>query len=267
MFRGFWLDLRGNFILVTCIAMVPIMGALAIAVDYGELTREKEAVLQALDAAGIATARRFVEGATDEQLKAYANDFFEANLSHVSPVNTTLTVELPNSDTGGGTLNLTAELTYGPVFLPTAAMLLNRSTPFDRTSGSQSEVRLKNTLEVALVLDNSGSMDYIGTGSGKKRIVLLKEAAKQLVDTIAGQAAQVKQVTSRSSSRWFRLPPRSTSAPACRARPGWTRMAYRRSITRISTGRPSPRAPGSSARSAGSTTRRAPAGAPSRTRR
>ena len=53
-----------------------------------------------------------------------------------------------------------------------------------------SEVRLKNTLEVALVLDNSGSMDYIGTGSGKKRIVLLKDAAKQLVDTIAGQAAR-----------------------------------------------------------------------------
>ncbi len=196
MFRRFWNDTRGNFIVVTCIAMVPIMGALAIAIDYGELTREKQAVLTALDAAGIATARRFVEGATDAQLKAYAKDFFETNLSHINPSNTILTVELPNSDTGGGTLKLEAQLKYSPTFLPTAAMLINRTANSKTINVTiRSEVRLKNTLEVSMVLDNSGSMDYVGTGSGKKRIVLLKEAAKQLVDTIAGQAAQVKQVT------------------------------------------------------------------------
>ena len=58
-----------------------------------------------------------------------------------------------------------------------------------------SEIRLKNTLEVALVLDNSGSMVYTRHGSGKKRIDLLKEASKQLVDTIAGQAALMKQIS------------------------------------------------------------------------
>ena len=59
---------------------------------------------------------------------------------------------------------------------------------------TNTEIRLKNTLEVALVLDNSGSMDNYGTGSGQKRIDLLKAAAKQLVDTLAEQAAQIKQV-------------------------------------------------------------------------
>ena len=55
-------------------------------------------------------------------------------------------------------------------------------------------MRLKNTLEVALVLDNSGSMSTIGTGSGKERIDLLKEAAKQLVETLANQADMMKQI-------------------------------------------------------------------------
>ena len=44
------------------------------------------------------------------------------------------------------------------------------------------------------MLDNSGSMDEYGAGSGQKRIALLKTAAKQLVDTLALQAAQIKQV-------------------------------------------------------------------------
>ena len=88
MFRRFWHDVRGNFIMVTCVAMVPIMGALAIAVDYGELTREKQCRSQRSRCRWHRHSRRFVEGATDEQLRAYAKDFFEANLSHIDPGNT-----------------------------------------------------------------------------------------------------------------------------------------------------------------------------------
>ena len=195
MFSRFWNDLRGNFITLTCVAMVPIMGALVIAVDYGELSNERQAVLSALDAANIATARRFVEGATDEELRAYAREFFQANLGQVNPLDTDISLEMPNSTSGGGTMKLSAVLRYQPNFLPAAVMLIGTTVRADTIEiRIDSEVRLKNTLEVAMVLDNSGSMDYIGTGSGKKRIVLLKEAAKQLVDTIAGQAAQVKQV-------------------------------------------------------------------------
>ncbi|TIR54794.1 MAG: pilus assembly protein, partial [Mesorhizobium sp.] len=47
--REFWLrfcrDRRGNYALMTAIAMVPLMGALAIAVDFTELNRQKQMVL------------------------------------------------------------------------------------------------------------------------------------------------------------------------------------------------------------------------------
>jgi len=195
MLRKFFSDTGGNYSLMLAVAIVPIMGALALAVDYAEMSRQRQLTLNALDAAGVATARRVVEGATPEELRAYAQDFFVANLRGVSPDHVTLNVVLPNQNTGGGTLKLSADLTYDPYFLPTFAALIGKdeqSVAIDFKA--QNEIRLKNTLEVALVLDNSGSMDYNGSGSGKKRIVLLKDAAKQLVDTIAQQAAQMKQV-------------------------------------------------------------------------
>ena len=127
--------------------------------------------------------------------KSYAKEFFEANLGAVDPADTTLTVLLPNNNFGGGTLKLTADLTYEPMFLPTAAMLINKtSTSPNVDFTAEAEIRLKNTLEVALVLDNSGSMDEEGSGTSERRIELLRDAAKELVETLAKQASQMKQI-------------------------------------------------------------------------
>ncbi|MET3582354.1 Flp pilus assembly protein TadG [Mesorhizobium robiniae] len=193
MIRKFGRDRRGNYALMTVITMVPLMGGLALGIDYSELLRQKHNTLNALDAAGIATAQQIVAGASDDDAKAYAKTFFEANLGHVNPANTSLTITLPNSNAGGGTLKLCSAVTYSPYFLPAAAMLTG-GTASDTTFTACSEIRLKNTLEVALVLDNSGSMNDLGSGTGAKRIDLLKTAAKQLVDTLALQAQQMRQV-------------------------------------------------------------------------
>ncbi|MBL8579415.1 MAG: hypothetical protein JNK47_19610 [Mesorhizobium sp.] len=195
MFRRFWNDISGNYLMLTAIAMVPIMGGLAIGVDYTELSRQRAITKSALDAAGIATARRIAEGASEADVKKYAKDFFEANLGAVQPSNTALTVILPNNNFGGGTLKLIADLTYHPYFLPAAAAMVNRvSTDPNIDVQAEAEIRLKNTLEVALVLDNSGSMDEKGKGTNDKRIVLLRTAAKELVETLSKQASQMKQI-------------------------------------------------------------------------
>ncbi|CCV06167.1 conserved hypothetical protein [Mesorhizobium metallidurans STM 2683] len=194
MLGKFWRDRRGNYTLMTVITIVPLMGGLALSIDYSQLLRQKQDALNALDAAGIATAQQIVSGASDSDAKAYAKSFFEANLAHVDPADTVLTVTLPNNNAGGGTLKLCSALTYRPYFLPAAGMLIG-GTAKDTTYTACSDIRLKNTLEVALVLDNSGSMDYLGSGTGQKRIDLLKAAAKQLVGTLALQAQQMKQIS------------------------------------------------------------------------
>ncbi|TPM19615.1 pilus assembly protein [Mesorhizobium sp. B2-3-6] len=196
MIRRFGRDRRGNYALMTVLAMVPLMGAVAIAVDYTEMVGQRQNALNALDAAGFATAQQIVAGASDADAVAYAKNFFEANLAHIDPANTTLAVTLPNNNTGGGTLKLCATLVYKPYFEPTAKLLLGGSVgSTDIGFSTCSEVRLKNTLEVSLVLDNSGSMKELGKGSNKVRFDLLKSAAKQLVDQLAGQAQQMRQVT------------------------------------------------------------------------
>ena len=107
--------------------MVPLMGGLAIAVDFGEMNRQKQTVANALDAAGIATARQVVSGASETQLIAYARSFFEANLGSVDPTDTVLTVTLPSNQAGGGTLKLSARLNYKPIFFPVFADLAGHS--------------------------------------------------------------------------------------------------------------------------------------------
>lgn len=191
MFLRFLRDTKGNFSIMTVIATVPIIGAIALAIDYGELTRQRQATLNALDAAGLATARHIQSGVNDAEAKRYAKDFFEANLNHIDPAKTVLNVTMPEEN-GGSTLKLTADLEYDPYFLPAFKTLIGEKTP-ELGFTASSEIRLKNTIEVALVLDNSGSMDFYSSG-GKKRMDLLKAASKQLVDTIADQAAQLKQI-------------------------------------------------------------------------
>ncbi|MEQ9245141.1 MAG: pilus assembly protein, partial [Nitratireductor sp.] len=99
MLRKFVHDRRGNFAMMTALAMAPIMGVAALVVDYSQISRQRQMTLNALDAAGIATARYLTQGATDEEAKAYALDFFKANLGGVKPENTRLIITLPNQNT------------------------------------------------------------------------------------------------------------------------------------------------------------------------
>jgi Flp pilus assembly protein TadG len=197
MLRRFLADQRGNYALITAITMVPLMGAIAVGVDYTEMSRQYQYTQHALDAAGVATAYRYLQGASDTDLTSYANSFFDANLGPVKPADTTLTITLPTSDSGGGMLGMAATLRYHPYFYPAFLALLGKDPASFNSNlnfNVNTEVRLKDTLEVALVLDNSGSMSEIGSGSGKERIDLLKSASKELITTLVNSAAQVKQV-------------------------------------------------------------------------
>lgn len=194
--RRFWRNESGQFALMTTIAMVPLLGGLALAIDYTEITRQRQNAVNALDAAGIATARAAISGKTDAELDAYARAFFKANLSAVDPADATLTVVLPKNNVGGGTLKMSVDLKYQPYFYSGFVnMVYNTDNTDVRVNFSaHTEIMLKNTLEVALVLDNSGSMKDTAAGSSKSRMALLKEASKSLLDIIAVQAGQMKQV-------------------------------------------------------------------------
>lgn len=195
MISKFLKDIRGNYAIVTAVVMAPLMGALALAVDFTEMRRQQQAMVNALDAANLAAARQLQAGESDADVLAYTRRFFDANLGPVDLAVATLTTILPNKDTGSGTLKSTGCLDYHPYFYPVFKMLLNEDGSQPIRLCSRAEVRLKNTLEVALVLDNSGSMKEKGFGSSKVRFDLLKDASKQLVDELAKQAGMIRQVS------------------------------------------------------------------------
>jgi Flp pilus assembly protein TadG len=194
MFVRFWNDSRGNYAMLMAVVIVPIMGSLALAVDYADMVNRKQSTLNALDAAGIATARRVQEGADKATAEVYARQFFDANLGSTAPTDATLTVLLPNDNVGSGTLKLTACVKFDPYFYPTFLKLIG-GTSKNLSFCASSQVKLQDTIELALVLDNSGSMSELGHGSSKVRLDLLKSAAKQLVDTLANTASQMKQIS------------------------------------------------------------------------
>jgi hypothetical protein len=177
-------DVGGNYAMMTAVLMVPLLGALALGVDYTEMSRQRQVTLHALDAAGIATARRILEGASDAEAHDYARSS-SGESGQRRPSKVSCGCNCRRRSPGGETLKLGADLRYDPFFLPSFVMGKGRRQRGKPDFSASSEIRLKNTLEMALVLDNSGSMDVNGTGSGRKRMDLLKEAATELVETIA----------------------------------------------------------------------------------
>src|SRR5690606_27258863 len=121
MLRKFLADKRGNYAMITGLLMAPLFGAVALAVDYSEMSRQRLDTRNALDAANIATARELQAGVSDAKAIAYANDFYFANLRHVKPAKTSLSVRLPSEVIGGGTMEMCATLNYSPYFFPAAA--------------------------------------------------------------------------------------------------------------------------------------------------
>ncbi len=173
------------------IGLVVVFGALALAVDYSEMSRRRKEMQSALDAAALATGREMIKVFEPAKLNVYASDFFQQNLPTVPKQDVALTLILPAK--GGDPVRLCAKLMYRPFILPAVNLLLGRKDKAYEIS-TCSTVAMRNTIEVALVLDNSGSMSSPGIGSGKARIDVLKSAGTQLVDMLGTQASGIKQL-------------------------------------------------------------------------
>ena len=193
MYRNFARDKSGNFAIMFAFLLPAFIMAAGFAIDLTEMQRQRHATVYAMEAAGIAIGRQIEEGMSDDELKAYGKKFFESNLGPVDADQTDLQILLPTDTGSDGDIKLTTELQFRPLFL-TESLADLYGGPKDFTFNTDIKVRTKNTAEIALVLDNSGSMDNKGSGSNKKRIELLKEAATYLVNELGDDAKKIKQI-------------------------------------------------------------------------
>lgn len=165
-------DERANFTIVAAIAMVPLVLAAGVAIDFSSISNRKSELQNALDSAALAVAR---EGDTisDSEAIAIARTFLASNfqIDHaglkVIRTGTRVTVEA----TARQPLHFAGVLGYEDW----------------RVAAASSADIAFNRYEIALVLDTTGSM------SGGK-LSAMKDAVLGLVDTMSSQIKDTEKL-------------------------------------------------------------------------
>ncbi|MDB5431553.1 MAG: pilus assembly protein TadG [Caulobacter sp.] len=141
-------------------------------VDVDRASTQRKQLQDALDAATLMAARS--SATTDPQLKTIGDAALGGQLTGLKDA----TLTASDFHASGSTVIGTATLKVKPII---ANLWLNG----DMTVGAESEVvRSINKLEVVMVLDNTGSM------ASNNKLVNLKVAATNLVDTLSTAAAR-----------------------------------------------------------------------------
>ncbi|WP_297510529.1 TadE/TadG family type IV pilus assembly protein [uncultured Caulobacter sp.] len=173
-------DQRGAIAVQFAFLALPLSVLVFGLVDVSRVSLQRRQMQDALDAATLMAARS--SAVTDADLDTVGDAAF---LTEITGMNLGLTATSSTFATGAGNKVIgTATGTIKPI-------IANLWTGANITVTARSEVvRSVNKLEVALVLDNTGSMASKLGSTNTKKIDALKSAAKSLVNTLAAAAGR-----------------------------------------------------------------------------
>ena len=181
MWSRFVADQRGGVAPIFALAIIPIIGLVGAAVDYSRGNAARTAMQAALDATALMLSRD-VAGMDPSQVSAKATSFFNAQFSRSEVTNVQANGVLSSPQQGSFILDVTASGT-----VPTTFTRLLGQQKLDISSSAQVKWGVKK-LELALVLDNTGSMGNNG------KLTQLKSASKNLLTTLQAAAKQLGDV-------------------------------------------------------------------------
>ncbi|MEQ9688550.1 MAG: pilus assembly protein [Bauldia litoralis] len=168
IFQRFNRDDDGNVAVVFALALIPLFGAVGALVDYTRVSDVRAELASATDAGLLAVGSQ--PPMSDKEAYSTVNSWIE---THVQPeYDGTWTLDSVVQEKGG---RITATVS-GEVQTTIAKVLGVQTIPISITSEVVSSM---GKVEVALVLDNTGSM------ASNNKIGKLKDAANALVDTLA----------------------------------------------------------------------------------
>lgn len=167
LFASLMRDRRGAVAVTFAVLMVPITLAMGVSVDLARGYLARGALSSALDLAVLAAAATTT---SDQDVIDTGKRFFAANYHPMSAE----AAAVPTVTVNNSVVEMTASASLNTTFLRLAGM--------DRMSVGASAQAIRQTtgLEVALVLDSTGSMAYNG------KIDALRTAATSLVDILFG---------------------------------------------------------------------------------
>ena len=167
-------DRRGTTAVLFGLSVIPVMAIVGSAVDYGRASAARTELQRAVDAAAL-TLVRDAASLDEPKLKERGRSLVRGLLKDVGGFSAdTITVSR-----NAKTIRVAASGTLKTAFMAVAG--------FDIAIGSEAEATWGSTrIELALVLDNTGSMNE--APGGKRKIDALKTGARDLLDTRRGVA-------------------------------------------------------------------------------
>ena len=168
-------DRRGTTAVLFGLSVIPVMAIVGSAVDYGRASAARTELQRAVDAAAL-TLVRDAASLDDARLKERGRSLVRDLLKDLRGFSAdTITVSR-----NAKTIRVAASGTMTTAFMAVAG--------FDGIAiGSEAEAAWGSTrIELALVLDNTGSMNE--APGGKRKIDALKAGARDLLDTLRGVA-------------------------------------------------------------------------------
>ncbi|MGB9366820.1 MAG: pilus assembly protein [Xanthobacteraceae bacterium] len=174
-------DERANVAPIFAIAVIPILGLTGTAVDYSNANAARTALQAALDSTAL-TLSKEANGLNQTQLNEKATQYFTANISNSEAKNIVVTPVFTTPQAGNFVLNISASATVDLRFMKVFGQ---SSLPI--SSSTEVKWGIKR-LELALVLDNTGSM------AQSSKMTHLKTAAHNLLTTLKNAAKKTGDV-------------------------------------------------------------------------
>lgn len=180
--KSFKADKRGSFAVMTAVAFPVAAFSIGSAVDLANFRIATQATQAAVDNASIAASRAItVEDATLAQATSLAREQLALNISNVAfldsqAVESSLRVE---QDLNAGTITASADVQTPTLFAGIFG--------FNNIAGTVSATNRVQSLEIAFVLDNTGSMSFSIGGrvdGSNERIRALRGAMNNAVDLL-----------------------------------------------------------------------------------
>ena len=167
---------RGNVAMIVALSLIPVSLAAGAGLDLSRAMIVRARLAEALDSAGLAVGASQTANMTDDQMKAYAQKYFDANYTADDTFGSPVAVAVVR-----GSDNITLS-TY--VEMPTTLMNIVGINTL-KVGYSSQIVWGQTKLWVSLVLDNTGSMCEPDSCSGSNnKITALKSATHSLLTTL-----------------------------------------------------------------------------------
>ena len=186
-FRG---DQGGNFAIMAAVLLFPVLACIAAAADISLFYSDRTAVQSAADAAALAAAKQFSTDPDKGRLQTLADNVFTANTAGLAHTTGTLTYEGTDwTPSGTRELKISVCSSYDPFFL-SALNISFTGLKGAECAKTRSVVAVgSTTVEVAFVLDTSGSMNDSPAKGGPAKIATLRTQATKAIETIFGSGS------------------------------------------------------------------------------